>query len=102
MMITKKEWEDLKAWLGSQLKPPIKKRRIKAIKVNAAYRWQPPLYIEVGNTCAHLEPDGGPEDIIAIFESTTFLVVTPDHGFKKGFPYFFAKEDVHQVVEFDD
>ena len=97
-MISKEEWEELKDWLGTQLKPAIKGRRIKAIKVNSAYRWQPPLYIEVGKSCADLEQDGGPEEILAIYESTTFLVVTPEHGNKKGLPYFFAKQDVNRIV----
>jgi hypothetical protein len=95
------ELEELRLNLDRQLKPAIRKRRIKAIKVNSAYRWQPPLFIEVGKECAHLQPEGSPELIVAIFESSTFVVVTPDHGYKKGLPYFFAKEDVQQVIEID-
>ncbi len=101
-MLTKVEWEELRAKLDKQLKPDVKKRRIKAIKINSAYHWQPPLYIEVGKKVGPLEPDAPPELIVAIYESSAFMVVTPKHGYDEGLPHFFAKEDVQQVVEFED
>ncbi len=99
-MLTPEQRESLRLKIQAQYKPEIKKRAIRAIKVNSASHWQPPLYIEVGQKVAHLEPDGRPELVIAIFESGAFMVVTPEHGHEKGLPHFFAKEDVQQVVEF--
>ena len=78
----------------------IRPKKIEAIHVNSASHWQPPLYIKVGEKCANLEKDSLPENIIAIFESITFLVCTPDRGIDNNLPYFFAKEDVTQVVEY--
>ncbi len=101
-MLNRDEWEELRQKLDAELKPEVKKRRIKAIRVNSAYRWQPPLWIEVGHEVGYLEKDGPPELIVAIYESTTFLVVTPEHGYEEGLPHFFAKEDVHQVVPLED
>lgn len=101
-MLDYDQWESLRRKIDEALKPPVKRRRIKAIKVNSSYHWQPPLYIEVGKKVAYLEPDGGSEEIIAIYESTTFLVVTPEHGYRSGLPHFFAKEDVQRVVEMEE
>jgi hypothetical protein len=39
--------------------------------------------------------------ILAIFESTTYLVITPEHGFETGLPLFFAREDVRRVVPWE-
>lgn len=93
--------ERLRRHLESILSAPVKKRRIRAILVNSGQRWQQPLFIEVGGTCAGLERNGSAETILAIFESSVFVVVTPDHDGVARPPYLFAKEDVRQVVEMD-
>ncbi|MCD6161200.1 MAG: hypothetical protein J7K40_02160 [candidate division Zixibacteria bacterium] len=79
----------------------IRRKKIKAIRVNSSFHWQPPLYIEVDSYCRNLEKDSPNEKIIAIFEATSFLVCTSDRGYNKGLPYFFGREDVRQVVPMD-
>ncbi len=77
----------------------IRPKHIKAIKVNPAAHWQPPMYIEVGGYCNNLEKDTPHEEIVAIFESTTFLVCTLKRGINTDLPYFFTREDVREVIE---
>jgi hypothetical protein len=89
--------QQVKDYLEQITGVPVKDRRIKAIQVNPSHHSLPPLYIEVGKVCSHLEPDAEPEKVLAIFETTVFLVCTPKRGGGKGLPYFFAREDVHKV-----
>ena len=96
-MLSNEETESLRQRLEKDMGVRIRPRSIRAIRVNSAYHWQPPLYIKVGGSCPYLERDDPPKEILAIFESTTFLVITPDRGLDNNLPYFFAKEDVHQV-----
>jgi hypothetical protein len=98
-MLSADELESLKEHLAETFGLKIKPKRIRAIKVNSSYHWQPPLLIEVGKRCQHLEQDGPSEEIVAIFESTAFLVCTPDHGAGKGMPHFFSRQDVRRVFE---
>jgi len=97
-MLTDEQYEDLKARLLPTLRAPIKDRRIAAIKVNSAMHWQPPMWVEVGKVCKHLEPDSPGEEVVAIFESTTFIVCTTEHGADDKPPFFFSREDIRQVV----
>ncbi|MBU0984616.1 MAG: hypothetical protein KKA42_12135 [candidate division Zixibacteria bacterium] len=98
MKLTDEQVEALRLRLQEKYGVAVRSKRIRAIRLNSACRWQPPLYIEVGTYCGPLEQDGPNELILAIFEATTFIVCTPDHGVDSGMPHFFAKEDVHQVV----
>ncbi|MBD3232148.1 MAG: hypothetical protein GF315_00325 [candidate division Zixibacteria bacterium] len=98
-MLTEQKLEELRKKLERGIGTKIKDKRIRAIKVNAGYHWQPPMYIEVGNYYRNLEKDSPYEQVTAIFESTLFLVCTPDRGIKNDMPYFFAREDVRQVIE---
>ncbi|MFH2056058.1 MAG: hypothetical protein ABIJ61_08880 [bacterium] len=93
--------EQIKTYLETDLEIKVKERAIRAIKVNPSQHAQPPLHIVVGKVCAHLEPDAPPEQVLAIFDATTFLVCTATRGAGSGLPYFFAREDVRRV-EFDD
>ena len=100
-MLSKSEYTQLKKRLEKQLKVKIRDKQIQAIRVNSSFHWQPPLYIEVDGWCAKLEKDTPPEKIIAIFEHASFIVITPDRGLKVNtLPYFFARQDVQEVVEF--
>lgn len=99
-MLNETEYNNLKNRLEKQLKVKIRDKRIKAIKVNSSFHWQPALYIEVDGWCADLEKDTPSEKIIAIFEHASFVVITPDRGMRENtLPYFFARQDVQEVIE---
>lgn len=98
-MLTHDEHEALRLRLERAIKANIKRKRIRAIVVNSAMRWQPPLRIEVGKACAQLEIDAPLEVVVAIFESTAFLVVTQHRGIDTPLPYYFSREDVRRVFE---
>ena len=98
-MLNDEQFEELRLKLEKKYGVPVSDRRIRALRVNSGYRWQPPLYIERGKYCAHLSPDGPPEMIVEIFESRSFLVCTPDHGVEEGSPHIFTRADVKQVVD---
>jgi len=101
-MLTDKEREDLRQHLQERLHLKIREKRIKAIRVNSGNHWQKPMRIEVGGWCANLEKDTPPEEILAIFEHASFVVITPDRGMKEGtLPYFFGRQDVRQVILFE-
>ncbi|MEW5796471.1 MAG: hypothetical protein AB1772_08920 [Candidatus Zixiibacteriota bacterium] len=100
-MLSDEQLETLRAKLERVYQAPVSRRRIRAIRTNSAYRWQPPLYVEVGCTCAVLTKDGPPELVVAIFESDSFLVCTPDHGAECGSPHIFTRADVRQVIYSD-
>ena len=100
-MLTNEELIALRQNLEKTLKSQIKPRTIKAIRVNSAYHWQPPMLIEVGRSVPNLEPDAPAQEILAIFESVSFMVCTATRGVGDTPPYFFAREDVRQVVYAD-
>ncbi len=97
--LSPEEFEQLRQKLETMYHEEVRDRRIRAIRVNSGYRWQPPLFVEVGQACAHLTPDGPPEVIVAIYESRSFLVCTPDHGIERGSPHIFTRADVKEVVD---
>ena len=99
-MLTEDELENLRQRLEKRLKLKIRRKRIKAIRVNSSFHWQPPLFISVGGLCANMEKDSPPEEIVAIFEHASFIVITPDRGLTDNtLPYFFARQDVKEVIE---
>ena len=97
-MLSQDEFEKLRRKLEEMFDERVSDRRILALRINSGYRWQPPLYVEVGQCCASLTPDEPPEMIVAIFESRSFLVCTPDHGVENGSPFIFTRDDVKQVI----
>ena len=99
-MIPEGQWQDFQEYLQATSRAPIKAKRIRAITVNPAYRWQPRVRIEVGREYAELEPGAPREEVLAIFESVSFLVVTGSRGAGTGAPYFFSREDVRAVEYF--
>ena len=100
-MLSDSEYVNLKARLESELHVKFREKRIKALKVNSSFHWQPPLFIEVDGWCAMLEKDTPAEQIIAIFEHASFIVITAARGFAGNtLPYFFARQDVLQVIEY--
>ena len=99
MMLSQDEFDRLRERLEKSLHAKIKPRRIRAIFVNSAYHWQPPMWVRVDEYCENLEKDAPPEKVIAILESISFLVCTETRGTEESPPYFFAREDVRRVVE---
>jgi hypothetical protein len=100
-MLNETEYEQLRTRLEKQLRIKIRDKRIRAIRVNSSFHWQPPLHIEVDKRCANLERNTPPEKIIAIFEHASFVVITLERGFKENsLPYFFARQDVQEVIEY--
>jgi len=95
--LTDEEWETLRARWEKTLNVPVQTRKIRAIEVVSSYHWQPRLFIEVGKACAGLWKDTPPEMVLAIYESRSFLVCTPEHGVERGTPHFFTRDDVRRV-----
>nr|MBN2276589.1 hypothetical protein [candidate division Zixibacteria bacterium] len=76
--------------MGIKIRPKL----IKRISVNPANHHIPPMDIEIGKIAKNLEPGAPPEMVLAIFESTVFLVCTQTRGIDQPLPYFFAREDI--------
>ena len=95
------EFEAIRIKLEAKYDEKVQARRIKSIRVNSSYRWQPPLTIVVGQFCSHLTIDGPPEKIVAIYESKSFLVCTAEHGYEQGSPHIFYRGDVKEVTDDD-
>jgi len=93
--------QQLIEYLEATLKTSIRPKRIKAITVNPSSHDLPKMRIEVGSYHASLEPERPAELVLGIFETTLFVVCTPERGGLKGLPYFFARPDVRRV-ELDD
>ena len=88
--------------LEKSLGAKIRARNIYSITVNPASHQMPKMKIEVGRSYKNLEPEAKSEKVLAIFESTTFLVCTQKRGLENGLPYFFARGDVVRVEEYPD
>ncbi len=100
-MLNDEKYAELKTRLERDLKLSIREKKIKALKINSAFHWQPPLYVEVDGWCGMLEKDTPTEKIIAIFEHKSFIVITPDRGLEPGtLPYFFVRQDIREVIEY--
>ena len=95
------EREKLRLHWEEKMGVAIQTRRIKAIEIVSGYHWQPKLYVEVGRHCANLWKDTPPELVLAILESRSFLVCTPDHGVDRGAPHIFTRDGVRKVILWD-
>lgn len=98
-MLSVDQIEELRKRLEKTLRVKIRPKTIKSIRVNPSNRFLPNMYIEVGKFCKNLEADAPVEEVVAIFDSTLFLVCTQNRGIEKGLPYFFARQDVYYVEE---
>lgn len=98
----KAEREQLRQTLERTLGVRVNPREIVSLRTNSIYRWQPPLTVEVGKYCPHLEKDAPPMLVTAIFESKSFLVCTPEHGPEGTLPIIFVRSDVKEVVHCED
>ncbi|UCD94844.1 MAG: hypothetical protein JSU69_01980 [Candidatus Zixiibacteriota bacterium] len=79
----------------------IRRKYIKSLYVNPTHQKLPKMHIEVSKSYRDLEPGTPPEEVIAIFESTVFLVCTRERGVENSLPYFFAREDIRRVEEME-
>ncbi|MFH1894178.1 MAG: hypothetical protein ABIK83_16025 [Candidatus Zixiibacteriota bacterium] len=96
-MLTESEREEIKIYLEGVVLGKMRDRVIRAIEVNSRYRHQPKMRIEVGKSYRDLEPGAPYEEVVAIFESESFLVCTKERGAGTGLPYYFVREDVRRV-----
>jgi hypothetical protein len=98
--LDEKRLKEIKQHLEKLTGTSIRSKRIRSINVNPSSHHLPKMTIEVGQVCKTLEPDAPPEKVLAIFESTLFMVVTETRGFGGGLPYFFFRGDVKDVREY--
>lgn len=92
---------EIKERLAKLTKTSVRPKNIKSITVNPSNHALPKMKIEVGKYCKTLDVGASPELVIAIFESTLFMVITETHGLNDGMPYFFFRGDVRLVEEFE-
>jgi hypothetical protein len=100
-MISDEERLKIRTYLEGVVLGKIRDRNIRSIRVNMSYKRQPYLLIEVGKCYSDLEPGAPNQQVVAIFESDSFLVCTRERGAGHGLPYYFVREDVREVMEFD-
>jgi hypothetical protein len=91
--------QEMIRYLESVIGGKIRRRSIRAIRVKAPVGYRSSLLIEVGKSYRNLEPDAPVEEVIAVFESDSFLVCTETRGACRGLPYYFARGDVTRVFE---
>ncbi len=84
-------------YLAKLMQRPVRDKRINAIEVNPLYHGSSRRRIEVGQHYADLEPDAPSQLVVAIFESDSFLVCTPERGYGEGVPYIFTRQEVKGV-----
>jgi len=94
-----RERQRIAEYLTKLVSRPIRDKRIKAIVVNPLHHGLPKRRIEVGQSYADLEPGAPSQRVIAIFESDSFLVCTPERGAGDGLPYIFTRQEVKSVEE---
>ena len=95
----KNEHKRIAAYLAKLMNRPVRNKRIKSIDVNPLHHGLPRRRIEVGKHYADLEPDAPAQLVVAIFESDSFLVCTPERGAGEGLPYIFTRAEVKGVEE---
>ena len=100
-MLNKDRYNEIRRYIEKLTGRKIRDRKIRAIGVNPPYHGLPKRLIEVGRTYADLEPGSPPEEILAIYESESFCVCTPERGALKGLPYFFTRDTVYEVIEME-
>lgn len=100
-MISDERRERIRVDLEKSIGVKIRDKKIEAIGVNPRQRSLPKMKIEVGKKYEGLEPGTPEEEILAIFESTLFCVCTATRGVGGAPPYYFLREDVFSVQEFE-
>jgi len=96
--------EGIRKFVEETMGGKVKSREIKAIWVQPRSehkRIYDDIKIEVGEYLDNRMSDTPNEKVMAIFESNTFLVCTPNRGVLRGIPYLYGKEEVYKVEEMD-
>ncbi|MEZ5360173.1 MAG: hypothetical protein R3F48_15255 [Candidatus Zixiibacteriota bacterium] len=101
-MLDDQRYREIKEYLEKTLGHPIKDKKIAAIGVNPLYHGQSKRLIEVGYHYADLEPDSPSEQVIAIYETKLFCVVTEKRGACQGLPYFFTRDTIYDVKPMEE
>lgn len=99
--LTDSEYDEIKRYLEDFVGGKIRNRKIKSMRVLMSYKGNPSVTIEAGRYYDELESDAPREQILAIFESESFLAVTRSRGALVGPPYYFIRENVRSVETFD-
>jgi len=96
--------EGIRKFVEQTMGGKVSNREIKAIWVHPRSehkRIDDDIKIEVGKYLDNRMSDTPNEKVMAIFESNTFLVCTPNRGVLRGMPYLYGKEEVYKVEEMD-
>lgn len=93
--------EGVRQYLEKLVKAPVLPKLITSLTVNPLYHGSSKMTVVVGNYVGSLEPGASPELVLAIFESKSFLVVTPSRGNMRGLPYFFTRQEVIRADAMD-
>ena len=89
--------QELADYLKKLFGRPIKDRAVRSITANPPFHGLPTVHIEVGQFCSGMEPETPVEQVLAIFESESYLVVTPTRGNGEGLPYIFPRSTIVDV-----
>ena len=100
-MLDDQEFEKIRKYLEDLTGQKISDKKIRALGVNPPYHGQPKRLIEVGKYYADLEPEAPSEQVIAIYESKSFCVCTPNRGAGTGLPYFFTRDTIYIVEDME-
>ena len=96
--------EGIRKFVEETMGGKVNSREIKAIWAHPRSghkRIYGDIKIKVGNYLDNRMSDTPNEKVMAIFESNTFLVCTPNKGVLRGMPYLYGKEEVYKVEEMD-
>ena len=91
------ERKQIADYLAKLVERPVRDNRIKAVEVNPLYHGSRRRRIEVGQYYTDLEPGAPSQLVVAIFESDSFLICTPERGYGEGVPYIFTRQEVKGV-----
>jgi hypothetical protein len=99
IMLNDDELSNIRVYLEKLFGQKIEKKKIKSITVNPLYHGQNRRTIVVGKTYSDLEPNASSEQVLAIFESKSYLVCTAERGALQGMPYIFTRDTILSVEE---
>jgi len=89
--------QELIDYLKKMFGRPIRDKVVRSITANPPFHGLPTIHIAVGQYCSGMEPGAPTEEILAIFESESYLVVTPTRGNGEGLPYIFPRNTIVDV-----